>query len=209
MTSALLNATPIIAILRGLTPAEAPDIAAALFEAGVRCVEVPLNSPSPLQSIEAIRKAFDGRMLIGAGTVLTPSEVDAVVAAGGEIIVSPNMNAQVVERTKLRGLLSFPGIFTPSEAFAALESGADGLKVFPASVLGPAFVKALRPVLPEATPLYAVGGIGEPDIGPYLAAGVTGFGLGSSVYAPRKPAADVHASAKGFVSAWRNAGKQA
>jgi 2-dehydro-3-deoxyphosphogalactonate aldolase len=202
----LLKTSPLIAILRGVTPTDAAAIAGALFEAGIVGVEVPLNSPNPLKSIAAIRAAFDGRMLVGAGTVLTPSDVGDVAAAGGQLVVSPNASTAVIESTKHHDMISLPGFFTATEAFSALAAGADGLKLFPANVAGPAHVKALSAVLPRDTPLFAVGGIDIAEIAPFLKAGAIGFGLGTTLYRPGASAADVGAAATRFVRAFREAG---
>jgi 2-dehydro-3-deoxyphosphogalactonate aldolase len=201
--SGLLFELPLVAILRGVTPGEAAGVAQALFDAGVVCAEVPLNSPEPLLSIAAMRAAFGGRMLIGAGTVLTPADVDAVAEAGGEFVVSPNADAAVIRATKARGLYAMPGFFTPSEAFAAIGAGADALKLFPADQAGPAHVKALRSVLPREFPLFAVGGIDVAKMPAYLAAGVTGFGFGASLYKPGDSAAVVGVRAEALVRAFK------
>jgi len=195
---------PLVAILRGVTPSEAVAVAQALFDAGFRCVETPLNSPDPLASIAAMRKHFDGRLLIGAGTVLSAADAADVANAGAQFMVAPNTNADVIAAAKRNGLLAMPGFMTPSEAFAALTAGADALKLFPADQAGPAFVRALRAVLPQ-TPLFAVGGVSEAQIAPYLAAGATGFGLGASLYKPGDTPDVVHARAAGFVKALREA----
>lgn len=171
---------PIIAILRGIKPNEAVAIGEALIEAGIDRIEVPLNSPDPLESIAAMVKAFRNRALIGAGTVLTPSEVAQVQEAGGQLIVSPNFDRDVVIATKNARLESFPGVFTASECFAALKAGADGLKVFPSFKLGMDGLKALRDVLPGAAPVYAVGGVDAPDLAGWLAAGANGPQSGST-----------------------------
>lgn len=199
----ILRDLPLIAILRGLTPDEAIPVADALYEGGVRCVEVPLNSPQPLQSIAAIRREYDGRMFVGAGTVLTVTDVADVVAADGAFVVSPNTDASVIAATKSAGLVSLPGFFSPSEGFAALAAGADGLKLFPADHAGPAYVKALKAVLPPAAPLFAVGGVDESRFGAYLAAGAAGFGLGSTLYKPGDAPAHVKARASALARAFR------
>lgn len=201
----LLRTLPLIAILRGVKPDEAVAIAGALLDAGIVGVEVPLNSPEPLKSIAAIRAAYDGRMLVGAGTVLTPSDVGDVAAAGGQLVVSPNASTAVIESTKHHDMISLPGFFTATEAFTALAAGADGLKLFPANVAGPAHVKALTAVLPRGAPLFAVGGIDTPEIASFLAAGAIGFGLGTTLYRPGASAADVNAAARRFVGAFREA----
>lgn len=174
----------IIAILRGLDPDQAVVTGTALADAGITRIEVPLNSPRPLDSIAAMQTALGDRAAIGAGTVLTPADVEAVAATGATFIVSPNCNEAVIRRTKALGLGSYPGIFTPSEAFAALEAGADALKIFPAVQMGPAGLRAMRAVLPAGTTVYAVGGVGPRDFADWLAAGADGFGLGSSLFNP-------------------------
>lgn len=197
-----LDTLPLVAILRGLGPNEAVAVGEALFEAGFRCVEVPLNSPQPLLSIERLAVRFGDAMLIGAGTVLTVGAVDDVKTAGGRIIISPNGNPAVIAHTKAEGLISLPGVFTPTEAFAALDAGADGLKLFPAEVAGTAGLKALKAVLPRATPVYAVGGVDPESLQAWRAAGADGFGIGSSLYRPGVTAEETGRRARGFVSAW-------
>jgi 2-dehydro-3-deoxyphosphogalactonate aldolase len=199
------DALPLVAILRGLTPAEAPAIGDALVGAGFRVIEVPLNSPDPLRSIEALAARHGGRALVGAGTVTTPAEVDAVAAAGGRLIVMPHADAGLVASAKARGLCCVPGVATPTEAFAALAAGADALKLFPAEMLRPPVVKALRAVLPRDVRLLPVGGITPADLGAYVAAGANGFGLGSALYAPGMPPEQVGERAEAFVAAWRAA----
>jgi 2-dehydro-3-deoxyphosphogalactonate aldolase len=198
---AALDPLPLVAILRGLTPAEAPAIGAALFEAGFRVLEVPLNSPQPLRSIEALAKAFPDAV-VGAGTVRTADEVRLVHAAGGRVIVSPHFDPEVVAAAVDRGIASLPGIATPSEAFAALAAGASGLKLFPAEMIPPAAVKAMRAVLPPEVLLLPVGGITPLGMAAYRAAGANGFGIGSALYSPGKEAAAVAASARAFADAW-------
>ncbi len=183
-TKEYLEDLPIIAIIRGVEPDEAVDITEALFEGGIRIVEVPLNSPDPYTSIKNIVRRFSGKMLIGAGTVLSEEQVQKVKDVGGEIIVSPNANVDVIGATKSLNMVSYPGVMTVTECFSAMASGADGLKLFPANVLGPAFVKAVKAVLPRSLPLFSVGGVGEKDMKVWLKAGVTGFGIGGSLYQP-------------------------
>ncbi|MCW2365883.1 2-dehydro-3-deoxyphosphogalactonate aldolase [Sphingobium sp. B7D2B] len=193
---------PLVAILRGLTPEEAPAIGAALIEAGLRCIEVPLNSPRPLESIAALAR-LPGGALIGAGTVLSVDAVDQVAQAGGRVIVSPNMDPPVIRRTKALGLLSMPGIATPSEAFAAIDAGADALKLFPAEMHSPAVLKAMKAVLPADIPVLVVGGIGPDNMAAWRSAGAAGFGIGSSIYQPGLDAAQVRQRADAMVAAWR------
>ncbi len=192
----------LIAILRGVEPAEAVAVATAVIEAGITRIEVPLNSPQPLDSIAALQAALGERAEIGAGTVLAPEEVRAVAATGASFIVSPNCNPTVIARTKELGLGSYPGVFTASECFAALAAGADALKIFPASVLGRDGLAAIRAVLPPATPLYAVGGVGPKDFADWIAAGADGFGLGSALYKAGWPTARVAEAARASVAAW-------
>ena len=193
---------PLIALLRGLTPAEAPAIGQALVSSGFAIIEVPLNSPEPLHSIATLTRLLPST-LIGAGTVLRVQQVKEVHAAGGRLIVSPNFNPAVVAQALALGMVVLPGVATPSEAFAALDAGAHGLKLFPAEMLSPATVKALRAVLPTTAALMPVGGITPDNMAAYLAAGATGFGLGSALYAPGRSAEQVHLTAQNFVNAFR------
>ena len=194
-------ACPLVAILRGLTPAEAEGIGDALVDAGFTLLEVPLNSPDPLVSIAAMAKRYAGRAMVGAGTVLTPEAVAQVADAGGELIISPNTNTDVIRASVARGLVSLPGYYTPSEGFAALGAGAHALKLFPADGASPAFLKAQRAVLPKATRVLAVGGISPDTMAPWRAAGADGFGLGSNLYRAGKSVADVARDAAAFVTA--------
>lgn len=196
---------PLIAILRGLTPKEAPAVAQALIETGLTTIEVPLNSPDPLKSIGAMVRAFGDRAIIGAGTVLTTDQVDAVADVGGKLIVSPNCNPAVIARTKERGLQSWPGVFTPTEAFAALEAGADGLKLFPGNMAGPSGLAALRAVLPKGTLVYAVGGAGPDNFAQWLNASADGFGIGSALYKPGMTPDEIRTNARHIISAYEAA----
>lgn len=198
--SAAIHALPLVAILRGLRPDEAVAVGTALVSTGWQLIEVPLNSPQPLDSIAALAAALPNA-LIGAGTVLTVADVRNVHAAGGQLIVSPNFNPEVVRETVRLGMVSLPGVITPSEAFAALEAGASGLKLFPAEQISPAVVKALRAVLSASTLLLPVGGIGLRNMGEWQAAGASGFGIGSALYKPGMSAAEVKANAIEFIAA--------
>jgi 2-dehydro-3-deoxyphosphogalactonate aldolase len=193
---------PLVAILRGIAPGEAADIAEALLEEDFEFIEVPLNSPEPLKSIAAIRHMAPSRALVGAGTVLTPAQVEAVAEAGGDLIVTPNTNAEVIARAKALGLVCLPGAATPSEAFAALAAGADAVKAFPAEMISPAVVKAWRAVLPQETAILPVGGIAPDTMAPYVKAGAAGFGLGSALYKPGDEATQTRAKAAAFRNAW-------
>ena len=197
---AAIQQLPLIAILRGLTPAEAAAVGDAIVEPGFRLLEVPLNSPQPLESIALLRARFP-QALVGAGTVLGAQQVREVHAAGGELIVSPNFNAEVIAEAARLGLVSLPGVMTPTEAFGALAAGATGLKLFPAELASPAVVKALLAVLPAGTPLMPVGGITPTNMAEWRAAGASGFGIGSALYKPGKQAFAVRADAERFVAA--------
>lgn len=193
---------PLIAILRGLTPTEAPAIGEALVSTGFALIEVPLNSPEPLQSIAALTRQFP-QTLIGAGTVLNAQQVQDVHAAGGRLVVAPNFNPAVVAQALALNMVVLPGVATPTEAFAALDAGAHGLKLFPAEMISPATVKALRAVLPKSAALMPVGGITPDNMAAYRAAGATGFGLGSALYAPGRLAQEVNLQAQAFVRAFK------
>ncbi|WP_439105412.1 2-dehydro-3-deoxy-6-phosphogalactonate aldolase [Celeribacter marinus] len=198
---------PIIAILRGLTPPEAVEIAGALIDAGIDRIEVPLNSPDPFASIKAMVDAYGDRALIGAGTVLTLSDVAQVKAAGGKLIVSPDANPEIIAAAKAHGMQSFPGVLTPTEMFSALRAGADGLKIFPAFKLGIEGLKAVKAVLPADTDVYAVGGVGPDDFADWIAAGAAGFGMGSALYKPGFTADEVASRARAMVAAYDEAVK--
>lgn len=201
-----LKPTPLVAILRGVKPEEAEGIAAALVEAGFGGVEVPLNSPSPLKSIEIIAKRFGQATLVGAGTVLTVEEVNHVAGAGAKLVVAPNANPAVIERALELDCLALPGVATPTEAFGALAFGASALKIFPAEAAPPGVVKAWLSVLPKGTQLLPVGGIMPERIAAYRAAGASGFGIGSALFKPGMTPEEVGRLAKDFVAAWSAGG---
>lgn len=196
---------PLIAILRGLKPSEAVDIASALIGAGITIIEVPTNSPDPFESIRKIATAFGDSAVIGAGTVLTRDHVDNVAQAGGTLVVSPNCDVNVIAHTKANGLQSWPGVFTPTEAFAALQAGADGLKLFPGSMAGPSGLSAMRAILPQGTKVYAVGGAGPDNFGTWIKASADGFGLGAALYKPGMSTANVAKNAAAIVTAYKAA----
>ncbi|MBE7249132.1 MAG: 2-dehydro-3-deoxy-6-phosphogalactonate aldolase [Actinomycetospora chiangmaiensis] len=200
---AAFAACPLVAILRGLTPEEAPEVGEALVQAGFTLIEVPLNSPDPLRSVAILAERLAGRALVGAGTVLTAAQVEAVAAAGGTLVVSPNTDAAVIGASVGAGLVSLPGYQTPTEAFAALAAGATALKLFPADVASPAALKAHRAVLSAGTRVLAVGGVTPDGIAAWRQAGADGFGLGSNLYRPGKSATEVARDATGFVAALR------
>ena len=198
-----LDQCPLIAIIRGVTPDEAEAIGEAIRNGGIRIIEVPLNSPDPFDSITRLSARFGDEMLVGAGTVLDPADVARVRDAGGRLIVSPNTNFEVIAATAAAGLISCPGYFTPSEAFAALRAGATALKLFPAEGAVPAVLKAQRAVLPNDVPLFAVGGIAPDNMQPWLDAGASGFGLGSGLYKPGQSAAGTLEKARAYVAGLR------
>jgi 2-dehydro-3-deoxyphosphogalactonate aldolase len=200
---ARLDQCPLIAIIRGVRPEEAEAVGAAIFEAGIRIVEVPLNSPRPLDSIDRLARSLGDEALIGAGTVLDTDQVARVRNAGGRIIVSPGTNRDVIAATADAGLVSTPGYFTPSEAFEALAAGAHGLKFFPAEAASPAVIRAQKAVLPPDVPVLIVGGIKPDNMGPWTEAGADGFGLGSALYKPGQSAEETGRNARAFVEAVR------
>ncbi len=194
---------PLVAILRGIRPEEVLDVAAALHEAGIGAIEVPLNSPAPLESISRLAARFGDRCLCGAGTVLSPADVAAVHAAGGRLIVTPNTVPAVIERAVALGMTVMPGFATATEAFAAVGAGAGMLKLFPAASYGPGHLKALRDVLPREVTVFAVGGVGAGNLAPWRQAGCAGLGVGGDLYRAGHPAGEVHRRALGLVAAWR------
>ena len=203
MIEPFLDRLPLVAILRGVTAEEVVGVSDALVEAGFAIVEVPLNSPRPLESIERLRAKFADEILIGAGTVMTPAQVKDVAAAGGRLIVMPHGDANVVRAAKAAGLACIPGVSTPTEGFAALANGADALKLFPAELLTPAVLKAMRTVFPTATRFFPVGGITPDSMASYVAAGAAGFGLGGALYRRGDDTSRVATNARDFVAAWK------
>ncbi len=194
---------PLVAILRGVRPDEVVAVAEAAFAAGFRLIEVPLNSPDPLESIARLARSFEGRALVGAGTVLSPASVDAVHAAGGRLIVTPNTDEAVISRAVALGLVALPGFATASEAFRAIAAGARMLKLFPAATYGPGHLKALGAVIPADVRLMAVGGVGPAEMGAWRAAGAKGFGIGGELYRPGATPEEVGRRARDMVAAWR------
>jgi 2-dehydro-3-deoxyphosphogalactonate aldolase len=195
-----LDQCPLIAIIRGVTPAEAEAIGEAIYDAGIRIIEVPLNSPDPLTSIARLAAKLGERALIGGGTVLQPEKVEEVKAVGGRLIVAPNTNVEVIAATAAAGLVSCPGYFTPSEAFAALDAGATALKLFPAEGATPAVLKAQRAVLPKHVSVIVVGGVKPDNMQPWLEAGANGFGLGGGLYQPGQSASQTAENARAYVA---------
>lgn len=198
---------PIVAILRGVTPAEILEVAGALVAAGIRAIEVPLNSPDALTSIGLLCTAHGGQVLCGAGTVLSVQAVDEVAAAGGRLIVTPNTDPEVIAHAVARGLTVMPGFATPSEAFTAVKAGARQLKLFPAGTFGPGHIKAIRDVLPKDVSVYAVGGVGAANLAPWIAAGAGGIGVGGELYRPGDSADAIAVRARALVQAWDAATK--
>jgi len=203
MIQPFLDRLPLIAILRGVTPEEVIAVSESLVDAGFAILEVPLNSPRPLESIERLKAKYDDEVLIGAGTVTAPAQVADVVKVGGRMIVMPHGDPEVVRAAKQAGLACFPGVATPTEAFAALANGADALKLFPAELLTPAVLKSMRSILPQATRILPMGGITPDSMAGYVAAGASGFGLGSALYRRGDDPARVGRNALDFVSAWK------
>jgi 2-dehydro-3-deoxyphosphogalactonate aldolase len=198
-----ISACGLIAILRGITTAEVKAVGQALVEAGIRVAEIPLNSPDPFASIEKMATVFKGKLVVGAGTVLSVQDVNLLKAHGGQISVSPDCNEAVIARARELGLEPVPGVFTPTEAFAAIRAGATHLKLFPAEAASPLTVKAWRAVLPKHVKVYAVGGVTPANMQGWVDAGVAGFGIGSNIYKQGATAAAVAKSAKEFITAWR------
>jgi len=209
LVAALLAETlaelPLIAILRGVKPDEVGSIGDALVDAGFTLIEVPMNSPDPLDSIARLVERVEGRAVIGAGTVLTEAQVAEVAAAGGTMIISPNADVKVIAASAAAGLVSLPGVATPTEAFAAIDAGATALKLFPAESIGIGGMQAWRPVLPHGTELLPVGGIAASNLGEWVAAGAAGAGIGSTLYKPGRSAGDVAARAAELMAAWHTA----
>ncbi len=193
---------PLIAILRGLKPEETEGVVGALIETGFRAIEIPLNSPDPFRSIEIAAKMAPADCLIGAGTVLSTEDVDALDAAGGKLMVSPNADADVITAARVKGMVTMPGVLTPTEALVAAKAGATGLKFFPASIIGPSGIKAIRTILPKDLVIAAVGGVSDKNFADYTNAGILAFGLGTSLYKPGMTAAEVRERAIVTVSAY-------
>jgi len=202
----LLAELPLVAILRGVTPARIEGVSAALFDAGIRAIEVPLNSPDPFRSIEILAKTYGERCLTGAGTVLDAANVDRVADAGGKLLVTPNTNPAVIARGVEKKMVVMPGFYTPSEAFAAIAAGAPTLKLFPAATGGTAHLKAMLAVLPKDVPVYAVGGVGAANMKEWRQAGAAGFGMGSDLFKPEFSDAEIATRARQSVAAFKAAG---
>ena len=198
-----MDQCPLVGIIRGVTPGDVEAVGDALFEAGIRIIEVPLNSPDPLKSIEILAAKFGDRALVGGGTVLKAGDVANVRASGGRLIVSPNTNRDVIAATASEGLVSMPGFFTPSEAFAAIDAGATALKLFPAEGASPAVLKAQLAVIPREVPIFAVGGISPDNMQPWIGAGASGFGLGGGLYTSGQSAAETAERARAYVAGIR------
>lgn len=198
-----MSACPLIAVLRWITPHEVENITAILVEAGFRLIEVPLNSPDPLDSIERIARRFGSEVLIGAGTVMSPTDVLRVREAGGRLVVMPHADIAVVAAAKEQDMACFPGVLTPTEGFATLAAGADGLKVFPAEAISPAVLKAWRAVFARHIPLMPTGGVTPESMKPWVDAGASGFGIGGNLYRPGRSLVEIRDSAMAFVDAWR------
>ena len=203
MLRQMIGRMPFTAILRGLTPEEALAVGDALVDAGMTMLEVPLNSPRPMESIRLLAARHGASCLIGAGTVMTPAQVAEIGAVGGRLIVMPHGDAEVIRAAKAAGMVCMPGIATPTEGFAALKAGADALKLFPAELVGPSVLRAMRAVFPKETIFLPVGGVTPENVGEFVRAGADGFGLGSGLYAPGRSAADVRRRADAYVEAWR------
>jgi 2-dehydro-3-deoxyphosphogalactonate aldolase len=197
-----LKTLPLVAILRGLRPAEALGVGEVLVQAGFRIVEVPLNSPDPFDSIKLLVQALGKRAIVGAGTVLTVADVETLHAVGGQICISPNANPDVIRRAKALGMISFPAFFTPTEAFSAIDAGADAIKLFPAELAGTTGLKAMKAVLPKNVPVFPVGGVNPENMGDFIDAGAAGFGIGSAVFKPGDTPEIVYKKAKAFVDGW-------
>ena len=199
------TAPPLVAILRGVRPEEIEAIAGAVFEAGFRAIEIPLNSPDPIASIERLCQAFGERALCGAGTVLSVADVQAVHAVGGRLVVTPNTDTEVIAAAVALGMTVMPGFATPTEGLAAIRAGARSLKLFPAGTYGPAHLKAVRDILPKGTPVYAVGGVGGDNMRPWIEAGAAGFGIGGGIYTPGATPGQTAEKAQAMVKAWQAA----
>lgn len=202
---ALARRAPLFAVLRGLPPQESEAVGAVLVDSGFEILEVTMNSPSPFESIATLARTVGDCALVGAGTIVSNDQVDLLEQAGGRLVVSPHCDATVISYAATKGLVSLPGVLTPTEMFSALKAGATGLKIFPAELFTPAAIRAVRAVLPTETPIYVVGGINADNMATYIEAGATGFGLGSSLYRPGKTLTNIEADAKSIVAAFRSA----